>query len=79
VRTHPVDKLLEQHCYKSAAGLSNIRTKFVTSSLVGTNFNSNSATSEFNSEMSLLSMCCLMCFGEKPILRFAITKQNYTR
>jgi hypothetical protein len=21
VRTHPVDKLLEQHCYKSAAGL----------------------------------------------------------
>jgi hypothetical protein len=22
VRTHPVDKLLKQHCYKSAAGLS---------------------------------------------------------
>ena len=21
MRTHPVDKLLEQHCYKSAAGL----------------------------------------------------------
>jgi hypothetical protein len=24
VRTHPVDKLLEQHCYKSAAGLLQI-------------------------------------------------------
>ena len=24
VRTHPVDKLLEQHCYKSVAGLSQL-------------------------------------------------------
>ena len=47
-----------------------------TSSLVGTNFKSSSANSELNSEMSLLSMCCLMHFGEKPILLLAITKQE---
>jgi hypothetical protein len=26
MRTHPVDKLLEQHCYKSAAGLLQVTT-----------------------------------------------------
>jgi hypothetical protein len=28
VRTHPVDKLLEQHCYKSAAGLLQLAIVF---------------------------------------------------
>jgi hypothetical protein len=29
VRTHPVDKLLEQHCYKSAAGLLQLVRSYV--------------------------------------------------
>jgi hypothetical protein len=29
VRTHPVDKLLEQHCYKSAAGLLQLARFYV--------------------------------------------------
>jgi hypothetical protein len=29
VRTHPVDKLLEQHCYKSAAGLLQLERFYV--------------------------------------------------
>jgi hypothetical protein len=29
VRTHPVDKLLEQHCYKSAAGLLQLESFYV--------------------------------------------------
>jgi hypothetical protein len=36
VRTHPVDKLLEQHCYKSAAGLLQLARSYVyTTHLVG--------------------------------------------
>jgi hypothetical protein len=30
VRTHPVDKLLEQHCYKSAAGWLQLVRFYVT-------------------------------------------------
>ena len=29
MRTHPVDKLLEQHCYKSAAGLLQLARFYV--------------------------------------------------
>ena len=29
MRTHPVDKLLEQHCYKSAAGLLQLMRFYV--------------------------------------------------
>ena len=31
MRTHPVDKLLEQHCYKSAAGLLQLERFYVCS------------------------------------------------
>jgi hypothetical protein len=33
VRTHPVDKLLEQHCYKSAAGLLQLVRFYVCNSI----------------------------------------------
>jgi hypothetical protein len=36
VRTHPVDKLLEQHCYKSAAGLLQLVRFYVATSLLRT-------------------------------------------
>jgi hypothetical protein len=34
VRTHPVDKLLEQYCYKSAAGLLQLVRFYVCSSVL---------------------------------------------
>ena len=36
VRTHPVDKLLEQHCYKSAAGLLQLVRFYVCTTRVKT-------------------------------------------
>jgi hypothetical protein len=34
VRTHPVDKLLEQHCYKPAAGLLQLVRFYVCNGLI---------------------------------------------
>jgi hypothetical protein len=36
VRTHPIDKLLEQHCYKSAAGLLQLVCFYVCTRIIYT-------------------------------------------